>query len=73
MFETTIHQEAVPDTTWFGGEEGRDHLKLFRRAARVGWVFCHIAGLEHTARQLVYDGGRPAEKVKPREGPVNVA
>ncbi len=55
------------------GEAMKSYFKLFRRAARVGWIFCHMAGLEHTARQLVYDGGRPAEKIKPRKGPVNVA
>ena len=48
------------------GEAAKSYFKLFRRAARVGWIFCHMADLEHTAEQLVYDGGRTAEKIKPR-------
>jgi hypothetical protein len=55
------------------GEAMKSYLKLFRQTARVGWIFCHMADLEHAARQLVYDGGRTAEKIKPRQGPVNVA
>ena len=46
---------------------------LFRRVARVGWIFCHLGGIEETARNLVYKGGRPGVKTKKPRGPVNVA
>ncbi len=38
--------------------------KLFRRVAGVGRLFYRMAGLEWAADKLVYDGGRPAEKIK---------
>ncbi len=37
---------------------------LFRRIARVGWIFCHLGGIEKSARKLVYKGGRPGVKTK---------
>ena len=46
---------------------------LFRRVARVGWIFCHLGGIEKTARKLVYKGGRPGVKIKKPRGPTNVA
>ncbi len=47
--------------------------KLFRRIARVGSIFCHLAGEERDARSLVYKGGRPGVKVKKPRGPAGVA
>ncbi len=46
---------------------------FFRRVARVGWIFCHLAGRERDARKLVYKGGRPGVKVKKPRGPASVA
>ena len=46
---------------------------LFRRVARVGWIFCHLGGIEKVARRHFYRGGRPGEKTKKPRGPVNVA
>ncbi len=46
---------------------------FFRRVARVGWIFCHLAGQERDARKLVYKGGRPGVKVKTPRGPASVA
>ncbi len=51
----------------------KSYDKLSRRVARVGWIFCHLAGIEKSARHMVYKGGRPGEKVKKPRGPVNVA
>ncbi len=51
----------------------KDYDKLFRRVARIGWIFCHLGGIEKTARRMVYRGGRPGEKIKKPRGPVNVA
>ena len=47
--------------------------RLFRRVARIGWIFCHLGGIERHARRLVYKGGRPGVKTKKPRGPVGVA
>ncbi len=54
-------------------EAMKSYDKLFRRVARVGWIFCHLGGIEKTARHLVYRGGRPGEKIKKPRRRVNVA
>ena len=46
---------------------------LFRRIARIGWIFCYMGGRERDAHKLVYKGGRPGVKVKKRRRPTGVA
>ena len=46
---------------------------FFRRVARIGWIFCHLGGVERDARLLVYKGGRPGVKTKKPRGPIDVA
>ncbi len=60
-------RESVQEKT----EATREYDLLFRRVARVGWIFCHLAGIEKTARKIVYKGGRPGVKVK-KQGNRNV-
>ncbi len=47
--------------------------RLFRRIARIGWIFCHLGGIEREARKMVYKGGRPGVKIPKPRGPINVA
>ncbi len=54
-------------------EAMKTYDRLFRRVARIGWIFCHLGGIEKTARHLVYRGGRPGVKTPKPRGPVNVA
>ncbi len=54
-------------------EAMKSYDTLFRRVARIGWIFCHLGGLEKTARKLVYKGGRPGVKTKKPRGPIQVA
>ena len=55
------------------GKVMQSYRKLFRRVSRLGWIFCDMAGHENAAGKLIYDGGRPDEKIKPTKGPFNVA
>lgn len=67
------HIEGRGVSTKKKAEAMKTYDTLFRRIARVGWIFCHMAGLERDARRMVYKGGRPGVKVKKPRGPVNVA
>ncbi len=54
-------------------EAMKSYDKLFRRFGRIGWIFCHLGGIERDARKLVYKGGRPGVKTKKPRGPIQVA
>ncbi len=67
------HSEDTTLSVQRKAEAMKTYDKLFRRVARIAWIFCHLGGIERTARRLVYKGGRPGEKVKKPRGRVNVA
>ncbi len=71
--EIGSHSEGKALSVQKKAEALKTYDQLFRRVARIGWIFCHLGGIEKTARHMVYKGGRPGVKTPKPRGPVNVA